>query len=397
MMTPTFGVVSAVALTALTVPIEALTPPCVPSLPRAARTTSATSFNSGCVAVPTIAAHVKGHRCCSGAALPTSAPSRRGGVVAAARRDGGGRYRIQRDRMFTVTLTDILIILNIISYCFQLSSAYNAHAKIVGRYSKVGLRFPDASKLGLPWSIPQGRIRIPRGASLNTGGTFTRDFVMVPGLVRRRRQLYRMVSSSFMHGSVWQLGFNMANLKWVGKMVEVSGPFTYLGTYIISAISGNFAQFPRAGYGASGAVMGLYGFMSCKRYRYGQIEECKNILTFMAFNLLFGLANPRLGLASHVGGFVSGLAIGLFCGPTPQTRKRGGVSTDIYRSRSREKFDGDPLVPIVYILGMSLLLPETRTLCAQMVSSIAMHVSKPGALAQGALLERVKLGGVVLA
>ena len=70
---------------------------------------------------------------------------------------------------------------------------------------------------------------------------------------------------------------------------------------------------------------------------------------------------------------------------------------DIYRSRAREQLDGPPLIPIAYILVASLVLPQTRTLCVQMVTSIAMHVTKPGYLAQGAVLQRVKLGGLVLA
>ena len=114
-----------------------------------------------------------------------------------------------------------------------------------------------------------------------------------------------MVTSAFLHGGFLHLGFNMFNLKTAGKMVEEFGrPIMYLGTYILCAIAGNWAQvrertkdaafakfsinlrftlgatpeqFPRPGYGASGAVMGLYGFMSCKFYRYGQIEQCKSM------------------------------------------------------------------------------------------------------------------------
>ena len=67
--------------------------------------------------------------------------------------------------------------------------------------------------------------------------------------------------------------------KTVGKMVEAFGPVMYLGTYFLTAIGGNYAAItrmrPRPGYGASGAVMGLYGFMCCHFYRYQEMEECK--------------------------------------------------------------------------------------------------------------------------
>ena len=70
-------------------------------------------------------------------------------------------------------------------------------------------------------------------------------------------QVYRMVTSAFLHGGFLHLGFNMFNLKTAGKMVEEFGrPIMYLGTYILCAIAGNFAQYPRPGYGASGAGEG---------------------------------------------------------------------------------------------------------------------------------------------
>ena len=62
------------------------------------------------------------------------------------------------------------------------------------------------------------------------------------------------------------------------------------------------------------------------------------------------------------------------------------MSTDIYRSQAKERIDGKPIMPLAYILGGSLIVPQTRTLCVQLLTSIAMHVSKPGALAQGATL-----------
>ena len=63
-------------------------------------------------------------------------------------------------------------------------------------------------------------------------------------------------------------------MKTVGAMVEAFGPLMYLGTYFLTALGGNYAAItrpiPRPGYGASGAVMGLYGFMCCHFYRWGQ-------------------------------------------------------------------------------------------------------------------------------
>ena len=71
----------------------------------------------------------------------------------------------------------------------------------------------------------------------------------------------------------------MWNMVRVGAMVEAFGPLLYLSTFFLTAIGGNYAALtrlrPRPGYGASGAVMGLYGFMCSHFFRFGQMEEAQ--------------------------------------------------------------------------------------------------------------------------
>ena len=128
------------------------------------------------------------------------------------------------------------------------------------------------------------------GRSISGRGHFTRDFIMDPRYVRSRRvgmQTYRCLSSAFLHGSVLHLGMNMWNLNRVGHMLESLNPsnvalakgekiptvgagssslqhrILLAGTYVLSALTGSYAHLTYSrnpALGASGAIMGLYGF-----------------------------------------------------------------------------------------------------------------------------------------
>ena len=140
--------------------------------------------------------------------------------------------------------------------------------------------------------------------------------------------------------------------------------------------------------------MGLYGFMCCHFWKFGQMAQAQSIARFMAITLLFGLANPRIGNAAHVGGFVTGLVLAFVCGPNPAVQKK----TVLYREKRTEVVNGKPLLPIAYLLGTSLvLMPQARAMVVQLVTAVVMHVQRPGALAQGAVLQHFKLGGLTIA
>jgi hypothetical protein len=104
----------------------------------------------------------------------------------------------------SLTVTDVLLVLNAVFFIAQIASAFTAHGKMNEFMARMGRRGPSALEAGLPFSIPTHSVQ--RGGMLfSAQGTFTRDFVFNPALVKRPfKQTYRALSSAFLHG--WSVG-----------------------------------------------------------------------------------------------------------------------------------------------------------------------------------------------
>lgn len=152
---------------------------------------------------------------------------------------------------------------------------------------------------------------------------------------------WRLFTYMFLHGSLLHIGFNMWCLWDLGKLCEsLYGRWTYLSIYLITGVAGGLAS---VGWnpgiwsvGASGAVFGLAGALIASFYlgefSFPQIAirgTLRSLLFFAGFNLLFGSMFPGIDNSCHIGGLVSGLALGAAIArlaPDSQTGlKRAGV------------------------------------------------------------------------
>ncbi len=97
-------------------------------------------------------------------------------------------------------------------------------------------------------------------------------------------------------------------------MVELSlGRIKYLLMYFISGVVGNLLSAfldPRTvGVGASGAIMGLLGYMVAMEYRV--TGKLSSSTIFIALFVIFGGFSANVDVMAHAGGFVVGLMWGL--------------------------------------------------------------------------------------
>ena len=166
----------------------------------------------------------------------------------------------------SLTLTQMLIIANVLAFLAQLASAYTAHDRISALFKAAGQRAPTAQERGLPFSLPQYSLGF-NSRVISGQGSFTRDFIMDPRYVRSRRfglQTFRCITSAFLHGSLFHLGMNMWNLNRVGHMIEglglknggarggsggrqqssAKGMLLLGGTYLLSAVAGSYLRSP---------------------------------------------------------------------------------------------------------------------------------------------------------
>ncbi len=134
------------------------------------------------------------------------------------------------------------------------------------------------------------------------------------GLYLMHGRYYTLITSMFLHANILHLGLNMYALYILGKVVELSlGRVKYLLMYFISGVVGNLLSAfldPRTvGVGASGAIMGLLGYMVAMEYRV--TGKLSSSTIFIALFVIFGGFSANVDVLAHAGGFVVGLIWGL--------------------------------------------------------------------------------------
>jgi rhomboid protease GluP len=133
---------------------------------------------------------------------------------------------------------------------------------------------------------------------------------------------WRLVTSMFLHGSIWHLGFNMLALWQVGRLTErIFGSTRFAGLYLLAGLSGSIASVlwnPKVNsVGASGAIFGIIGGLLAFLSRSNSgvpptvVSELRSSLVpFLLFSLWMGFIYPHTDNAAHIGGLVGGWLAG---------------------------------------------------------------------------------------
>ncbi|KAL1802123.1 hypothetical protein ACET3Z_030770 [Daucus carota] len=139
-----------------------------------------------------------------------------------------------------------------------------------------------------------------------------------------RGQLWRLVSSSFLHANIGHLLINCYSLNSIGPTVEkYSGPGRYMAIYFISAVAAStmsywFCKAPAVG--ASGAIFGLVGsyamFIFRHRYLSNESDEgLQHVARIIMLNAVIGLMSKGIDNWGHFGGFIGGVGASWLLGP----------------------------------------------------------------------------------
>ena len=154
-------------------------------------------------------------------------------------------------------------------------------------------------------------------------------------------QWYRLLTATFVHVGLIHLLTNMWCLWNLGILGEpLVGPYGMVAVYLITGIAGNLLSMAtnvvftlrmhdvsylmQVGAGASGAVFGIAGILivllSNRRLPFPWEELRKlrsSVVKFALINLVIGISTIvvnvgiRIDNMAHIGGFVSGLALGV--------------------------------------------------------------------------------------
>jgi rhomboid protease GluP len=137
-------------------------------------------------------------------------------------------------------------------------------------------------------------------------------------------QWWRLLSATFLHAGIVHLAFNMLGLWEAGKQLcRLLGNPQFLLVYLASALCASAASLHytaqhAVSVGASGAIFGVLGALLAASWHYRHIVPPANLRRlwiglgfFIGYSLLHGLGQENVDNAAHIGGLLSGTALGL--------------------------------------------------------------------------------------
>ena len=133
-------------------------------------------------------------------------------------------------------------------------------------------------------------------------------------------QPWTIISSMFVHGSIWHILFNMISLYFLGSFFfRAAGERNFLTVFFLGGLAGNIlfillANPLSTGIGASGAVFAIGGALAVIVPRVPvyiffipiAMPLWVAILIFFLFSFL-----PRIAWQAHLGGLLLGVIVGL--------------------------------------------------------------------------------------
>jgi len=143
-------------------------------------------------------------------------------------------------------------------------------------------------------------------------------------------ELFRLVSSVFLHAGLLHLMCNMYSLYVIGPQLEsFFGKTKFLFIYIGSGIIGNllslcFLPDNVVSVGASGAIFGLLGSLIYFGYHYrvylsGVIKS--QIIPLIILNLGIGFVASGINNFAHIGGLIGGILLSMAVGVKYKSKK----------------------------------------------------------------------------
>lgn len=159
------------------------------------------------------------------------------------------------------------------------------------------------------------------GARLEALGAINGYRVIVEG------EYWRLLSAMFLHGdgtvkgTLLHLLVNVWALFQIGTLYEVMfGTRRFLLIYFVAGILASITSLLNnagSSVGASGAIFGILGAFvfsvrRSPRWRHERAARSivNQLLFWIAANLLIGMTIPKIDMAAHVGGLVTGLILG---------------------------------------------------------------------------------------
>jgi membrane associated rhomboid family serine protease len=127
---------------------------------------------------------------------------------------------------------------------------------------------------------------------------------------------WRVVSSGFLHASLWHVALNMVFIWFIGRSLEPAiGTARFVVAYGASLLCGSFGVLllePNSvAVGASGAAFGLMGALIVEARSRGIDLWQTGLIQIALLNFAFTFLGANIAVGAHLGGFVGGVVVGV--------------------------------------------------------------------------------------
>jgi rhomboid protease GluP len=146
-------------------------------------------------------------------------------------------------------------------------------------------------------------------------------------------EYWRLVTAGFVHGGFFHMAMNMWCLWSLGRMAEkLFGRWQTLCIYLLAGVGGALLSIgydpERLSVGASGAIFGIAGALIAG-LKFGEFpiswreqrSTLSSVVFFAIFSFVWGMQRAGTDNMCHLGGFVSGLLLGLPLGAFARKHK----------------------------------------------------------------------------
>jgi membrane associated rhomboid family serine protease len=156
-------------------------------------------------------------------------------------------------------------------------------------------------------------VQLATGGTLGgAGGTLVEHGALSRAAVNNG-EVWRLVTSGFLHAGLLHLLFNMLSLYIVGGILEPAvGRVRFAVIYFVSLLAGSFgalvAQPHGLTLGASGAVFGVMGAAAVVLRSRGIDVMQSGLGIWIILNLVLSL-RPGISIGGHIGGLIGGAVL----------------------------------------------------------------------------------------
>ena len=148
-------------------------------------------------------------------------------------------------------------------------------------------------------------------------------------------QIYRLLTSMFLHSDIIHIACNMYALYILGPQVErYYGKTKFLLIYLLSGLLGSifscaFMSADTISIGASGAIFGLLGSIAYFTYYYRATLQGllrSQVVPVILLNLALGFMVPGIDISGHIGGLIGGILVSMGIGIGDKGRKADQIN-----------------------------------------------------------------------